>query len=148
MERFMERVSPEALSGCWLWAGATHGETGYGGFKWGARKSKTETTHRVAYKLFKGDIPKGLLVLHSCDVRMCVNPDHLRLGTHKDNSGDAVKRDRTPRGERVKSAVLTEAQVLECKQSDESTKVLAERFGCSRQNIADIRYGRTWRHLS
>jgi len=147
MERFMRNVSPEPMSGCWLWTGALHSPFGYGAFKWGARNSKVETAHRVSHKLFKGPVLPGLCVRHACDNPACVNPNHLDAGTFKDNSQDAVSRGRHSHGEKHFLALMTEDQARIAKTSDIPTKVLAAQFGCSRQSVADARYGRTWKHV-
>lgn len=82
--------SPE---GCWIWqkSFASHG---YGNIATGG--GRNETVHRVSYEVFNGEIPKGLLVRHSCDNRKCCNPAHLSVGTHKDNLQDAVDRGHAP----------------------------------------------------
>ena len=96
--RFFEKVKKDS-SGCWLWTGAIYA-SGYGQFyngadtRAGAKGAHMELAHRVAYKLRYGEIPEGMLVLHTCDVRHCVNPDHLFLGTHKDNTQDMIKKGR------------------------------------------------------
>lgn len=75
---------------CWLWQAAVI-HNGYGQFTY---KYKGIKAHRFSYELYKGEIPKGMLVCHSCDVRNCVNPDHLWLGTQKDNIQDMFKKGR------------------------------------------------------
>lgn len=87
VERFMEKVRKTET--CWLWTG--HRPHGYGRFYYHGKK---ETASRIAYLLFIGPIPKGLGVLHTCDVTACVNPDHLYVGTQHDNNLDALRRGR------------------------------------------------------
>lgn len=81
-----DRYIPEPNSGCWLWIGKV-AHNGYG--IWG-----NERAHRKSYRLHKGPIPDGLFVCHTCDVRSCINPDHLWLGTHKENMQDIVNKGR------------------------------------------------------
>jgi hypothetical protein len=67
--------------GCWIWKGSTTA-TGYGGIKW---NGKSTVAHRVVYSLIKGEIPEGLFLDHLCNVKKCVNPDHLEPVTHREN---------------------------------------------------------------
>lgn len=76
-------------NGCWIWRGAL-GSHGYGVI--GLSAKKTITAHRASWLLAKGEIPEGLFVLHNCDVRACVNPNHLRLGDRKENARDLMER--------------------------------------------------------
>lgn len=94
-ERFMQYVSPEPNTGCWLWTGALS-KDGYGNFN---LRRKTVRAHRLSYELFVKPIPTdvayhGICVCHKCDVRSCVNPDHLFLGTQLDNVLDMVEKGR------------------------------------------------------
>lgn len=99
-EKFLSLCLPEPNTGCWLWMASTTRD-GYG--KWHAFGAITSVgAHRIAWGLARGPVLGGLHVLHRCDNRICVNPDHLFLGTHADNMADmaAKGRARAPRGPR------------------------------------------------
>lgn len=130
---------------CWLWDG-TLNERGYGYFCHAGGKI---TAHRAAYMLFKGPICGGLHVLHKCDVRNCVNPQHLTLGTHRDNMRDMMAKGRhvTPRGERAPSAKLNSKQVQAIRQATGPARAIATLYGVSVSTIWSIRRRDIWRHL-
>lgn len=90
-DRIISRSSPVPFSGCWIWDGST-GNSGYGKTRF--FKSMDVQAHRLAYAAWHGAIPDDMCVLHSCDVRCCVNPAHLSLGTKKQNSLEMVQRGR------------------------------------------------------
>lgn len=92
MERFLAKISIEPNSGCWMWTASTD-TFGYGQM-YVDEQGKPKKAHRVAWQLFRGAIPDGMCVCHAHDDVWCVNPEHLFLGTHKDNSDDKVKKGR------------------------------------------------------
>lgn len=138
LERFMSKVSPEPMSGCWLWTGAVLKSGGYGAI--GIERASVRA-HRVAWALFRGPIPAGLLVLHKCDNPACVNVDHLYLGTASRNALDCVERQRHNR------ARLSPANVLAIRSATSAgTSELAEQYGVSTVAIRAIRRRATWRN--
>jgi len=90
-ERLETHSIPVPESGCWLWTGAVHPVYGYGRIHIG---NKNPHAHRVSYETYKGSIPAGMLVCHKCDVRSCINPNHLFLGTIADNNHDMYQKKR------------------------------------------------------
>jgi hypothetical protein len=93
---------------CWLWIGAqTRG--GYGCFGiWNGHKTDLRRAHRFSYELTYGEIPTGLVVRHTCDIRACVNPAHLCLGTQEQNIRDMHSRGRAPTGSKHHNAKIDE----------------------------------------
>lgn len=91
IERFLKKVT---VGGCWEWTAAKD-KDGYG---WFGYKGRLLGAHRIAYILFIEEIPEGKCVLHKCDNPSCVNPEHLYVGTHKQNSRDRDVKNRTARG--------------------------------------------------
>lgn len=127
---------------CWLWKG-TINKGGYGNYN-------TKSVHRLIYEKYKGPIPNGLFVLHTCDVRSYVRPDHLFLGTNQDNMDDMKIKGRSPNnlGEKNPFSKLTEKQVLEIKQKGHvPRKNLSLEYGVSEATIKSIRSGRNWSYI-
>lgn len=90
VDRFLQHIESIPTAGCWIWIGAI--SNGYG---WTGFEGKTEGAHRVSWKLFKGPIPEYTHVLHKCDIKCCVNPEHLHLGSNIDNIVDYHSRQGT-----------------------------------------------------
>jgi hypothetical protein len=140
---------PEPNSGCWIWLKSVN-RKGYGQFKWD--DGKTTLAHRASWKAHKGEIPTGLLVCHKCDVPACINPDHLFLGTDKDNCDDKLRKGREAKvtGEANPRAKLTEHHVnaiIGELASGRTLRSLAEEYGVRINTIHHIKTGRNWRHL-
>lgn len=136
-------------NGCWKWLGDAFEKSGYGRL---TVEGKSISAHRASYMFHKGDIPEYLIVLHSpqCTTRLCINPDHLRLGTHDENMTD-MENSNVLKGEKNPQSILTESQVLEIKNKVKSRLItyrnIAKEYGVSRQAIKDIALGRTWSWL-
>lgn len=143
------------INGCWIWI-ASKIHTGYGMF-WSG--DKNITAHRYSYGIYNGEIPKGIFVCHTCDVRECVNPKHLFLGTHKDNLQDMIRKGRARfankhrivRGEENGQSKLSEnniRDIFKLHKRGTSQNELSKIFGCHQTNIHYILSGKTWRHVA
>lgn len=124
-------------NGCLYWTGPV-GNHGYGYFQ---HAKELNLTHRAAYREFKGEIPDGLFVCHTCDVKICVNPDHLFLGTHNDNVADMVAKRRNYRklaDEEVRQIRLTAGVTI---------AELARLYGVGETTIRQIRTREWWKDV-
>ncbi len=116
---------------------------------------KVDRAHRISYRVFKGTIPQGFSVLHKCDVPSCINPDHLFVGTQKDNMSDCSRKGRIVslgrKGEDNPAALLTEQDVLYIRVYPKKrgyVKELADKFNVKPMTIWEARNGKSWKHLN
>lgn len=144
-ERFWSKV--QKTSNCWNWTASLY-RNGYGQFGIGYKKV---LEHRISWELHKGSISKDLCVLHKCDNRACVNPEHLFLGTKKDNSQDMKNKNRHLNGEKNTEVKLTEFQVKEiCSRYSKgniSQEKLGKEFNVSQGQIWRIIHKLRWKHI-
>ena len=129
--------------GCWEWRKTSR--AGYGLFYKGNRYY---AAHRISYETFVGPIPEGLHILHSCDNPGCINPDHLRPGTVKENMADREARGRRDvKGEQIGTSKVDALDVLEIRASKLTLEKLGEKYGLSATHVGRIRAGESWAHL-
>lgn len=157
-ERFEEKYIPEPNSGCWLW-NATINNAGYGMVK---RNNKISLAHRASYELYCEEISDGMIVCHKCDNRSCVNPDHLFLGSYKDNTRDMIEKGRRWTGDRSvimrnntnsqgcknTGAKLTEEQVIAIYRDTRTSKEIAADYPININSVYRIKNGMRWKHIT
>ena len=158
--RFLSKVDKPEGDGCWNWLDASWKSNGYGCF---TIKSHPVRAHRIAYQIAFGS-PGKMSVLHKCDNRRCVRPDHLFLGTHQDNMDDMARKGRAASGKRHRAHLhpdtirrgssngnsrLTEDQVLEIRSlfPSKSARQLGAIYGVSRIMIRKILNREAWFHI-
>ena len=141
-EAFDQKWTPEPFSGCWLW---TRGITG-GGYGTSYMNGNPIVAHRLSWIFYRGDIPAGMFVCHKCDIKLCVNPDHLFLGTQYDNMLDASRKKRLPRGkgELNGQSKLSWVKAQFIRSSKQTNTELARKFGVDRKTIRCVRNNTTW----
>lgn len=154
--RFWSKVVKLSGDGCWEWTAAKTSH-GYGSVR---HKRTMLAAHRVSFEMNIGEIPLGMFVLHKCDNRSCVRPDHLFLGTNQDNMDDKVAKGRQSRGpkhgdvhrgENNSKAKLTENDVRSIRSrfslGSASQPQLAEEFGVDQSMVSLIVRGKRWAHV-
>lgn len=136
------RMVQRLENGCWNWAGSINKSKGYGVASFG--KGRGFLAHRVSRILFTGNIPDGMLVLHTCDNRRCVNPDHFFLGIDRDNARDSMIKLRKP--SKLKASDIPEIRRLYFERGL-SQQAIAGMFGVTQSNVCCVLTGKTWRHV-
>lgn len=141
-DRFLEKVSPEPTTGCWLWLGCI-GRTGYG--KVGV-EGACKSAHRVSWLLAFGYMPPASVDLdHRCGVRSCVNPSHLEAVSHLENVRRGKRANMS--GSRNPRAKLTESDVLAIRHDPRHPSAIASERGMNPRHISRVKRGRSWRRL-
>lgn len=147
--RFWKKV--EKTDGCWLWTGLVT-RTGYGTIR---VKGRATSTHRFSWEIHFGQIPEGrgyhgTCVCHHCDVRNCVRPEHLFLGTNLDNTTDRDQKGRRAhiRGERIGTAKVTAEQVLSIRADTRPHREIAADHGLHPSAVSSIKSRKNWKHVS
>lgn len=155
-DKWIANRAVEDETGCWVWRGAKTGH-GYGVVGWREDGRRRQTTaHRYVWQQIHGPIPQGIVVCHRCDNPPCVRPDHLFLGTQRENLEDMTRKGRRVVGEQSHLARLTEDQILEIRRRYQrrapgcrgNSATLAAEFGIRRDHVLQIVRGERWRHLA
>lgn len=141
-ERLLSKIEirPNEPDACWLWTAAIS-DTGYGSFR---LANSTQNAHRLAYSITHGAPGSRECVLHRCDVRSCVRPSHLFLGTHQDNMRDCAEKLRFRNGKLTPGKAL---EVLAMIRGGARNRDVAREFGLDESFVSRIRSGQRWAHL-
>ena len=146
-QRFWRKVDVPSADECWEWTGAKRSD-GYGIIN---IDGKLVSAHRWSYKKYRGEIPDGMFVCHKCDVRLCVRPDHLFLGTHADNVADMMQKGRQNKGEVHGMSKLSNSDVTAIKKrlaaGRELQKDIGADYGVTQARISEINTGKGWAHV-
>jgi len=142
LPRFNDKYTPEPNSGCWLWTSVLN-QKGYGLLR---VEGRFQRAHRVSYELFKEPIPNEMCVLHKCDTPSCVNPDHLFIGTQKDNMHDMHRKGRGPnlKGSNSGKAKITEDDVRAIRADNRPHKIISQDYPISVKSVTNIRCRSNW----
>jgi hypothetical protein len=147
-EEYIKAKTTIDKNGCWLWNGYVKKD----GYAYSKYRGIQKKAHAFSYQTFKGVIPKGMFVCHTCDVRHCINPKHLWIGTAKDNSIDCVKkgRDNPPQGEKNGTSKLKDKDILNIRKEFKNgmqQKEIAKQHNISKTNVCVICNKKTWKHI-
>lgn len=143
-ERFYSKI--EKTNTCWNWTGAKVGGMGYGIIGRGPRGTGTVLAHRLSWELHYGEIPKNLQVCHKCDNPLCVNPDHLFLGSQYDNMQDMLSKKReNNKGRKKLSQYDVDKIRKEYSAGGISLSKLGEIFGIKKKQVHRIVTFQNWK---
>lgn len=143
MDGFGVLFLPIPWSGCWIWMLSVNTQ-GYGKVH---IEGRSKRAHRASYETFVQKIPEGMNVCHTCDCPACVNPDHLFVGTMKENMNDCKSKLRQCIGERNRNSTLTKKEVIEIRAlivAGTKQKDIARAYGIQEPAVSKIKYGQRW----
>jgi len=144
LDTLLSMSMPVTESGCWIWLGSTT-KSGYGRI---CIDRKDHLAHRFALSVSGGNVSKSDLVMHKCDNPICVNPEHLQIGTQCDNMKDMARKGRSSKGAMRYNAKLNESIVKYIRDSGEHPKILAAQLNVSRELVRDVKANKRWRHVA
>lgn len=142
-DRLDDKFIVDEVTGCWVWVGAV-ASSGYGKIGAGGKWGKTISAHRVAWEKVHGEVPGKLQVLHRCDNKLCVNPQHLWVGTQVDNIQDCISKGR------IKTTKLTKDQVVMIRsnyQKGVGTTEISRALNVHQTTIQRVVSRKTWGHI-
>lgn len=140
IDRIESNYLPEPNSGCWLWTGYVAND-GYGQIKINGERWKA---HIMSFNIFRGGLSGGKMILHTCDIRCCINPDHLYEGDVRDNSRDMVNRGRSLAGEKHHRAKLQNHHIPLIRSAKGKYSEIGKLFGISRTVVGKIKTRKAW----
>lgn len=147
MNRLLRHSHDDPVTGCRLWDGHINKPGGYGRISYRGRLWRA---HRLAYTLLWSKIPEGMDLMHSCDNPLCINPHHLRPGTHAENIAESYSKGRktVAQGPNHPRFRFSEDQAKEVIESTKPVSVIADRLGVSKSTIYRLKNGTTWKSRS
>ena len=144
-DALFSRVETIPESGCWIWMMKINN----GGYGVTTILGRHKMAHRAVFEFRTGiAIPRGMHLCHRCDVRSCVNPDHMFIGTAKENAADKLRKGRQAKGEKSGTAKVTEDVVRSIRADVGSYRQLGLKYGLGHVAVRLIRLKRTWRHVT
>lgn len=146
IHRFSKRISINLKTGCWIW----DAHVNLGGYGQLTINKKPYLAHRFSYICFNGAIPEGMCVCHRCDVRNCVNPDHLFLGTNQDNTNDMLKKSRAGHQTGTFKIKLTQQkadEIRELRKQGLTLSQIAEKYDINHNTVSGVINNKSWRIL-
>lgn len=152
VDRFWSKVDRRGPDDCWLWIGTKmkplpcgliYGYFGVTDYK----RCVSYRPHRLSWTLCNGRIPDGMVVMHTCDKPLCMNPNHLQVGTQADNMRDRDSKDRNVVGEEHWNSKFTEQDIIAIRTSDKTNTELASQYDAHSAHILRIRRGHCWKHV-